>query len=76
MMSATEHEGFFKIAYVYCFQFLKNISENCKNPSDLSSELFKDILSKIVSQGGDTDTNACIVGGVIGSIVGFQGLPK
>jgi len=28
-----------------------------------------------VSQGGDTDTNACIVGGVVGSIIGFQGLP-
>jgi len=75
MMCATENEGFFKIAYVYCFQFLKYISENCKSPSDLSSDLFKDVLSKVVSQGGDTDTNACIVGGVIGSIVGFRGLP-
>ncbi len=26
--------------------------------------------------GGDTDTNACIVGGLIGSIVGFKKLPQ
>ncbi|CAI2367978.1 unnamed protein product [Moneuplotes crassus] len=26
--------------------------------------------------GGDTDTNACIAGGLIGAIVGFDGLPK
>ena len=25
--------------------------------------------------GGDTDTNAAIVGGMLGAIVGFKGLP-
>jgi len=32
-------------------------------------------MAKVIRQGGDTDTNACIVGGVIGSIVGFKKLP-
>lgn len=27
-------------------------------------------------QGGDTDTNACIVGGLVGAAVGVQGIPK
>ena len=26
--------------------------------------------------GGDTDTNACIVGGLIGCLVGYNGLPQ
>lgn len=29
----------------------------------------------MLSKGGDTDTNAAIVGGMIGSIVGFKNLP-
>lgn len=32
-------------------------------------------MKNVISQGGDTDTNACIVGGVIGSMIGFQKLP-
>jgi len=30
----------------------------------------------VIEQGGDTDTNACIAGGLVGSIVGFSRLPK
>ena len=30
----------------------------------------------VIEQGGDTDTNACIAGTVIGSIFGFSRLPK
>jgi len=26
--------------------------------------------------GGDTDTNACIVGGIIGALVGFSNIPR
>ena len=29
-----------------------------------------------VEQGGDTDTNACIVGKMIGALVGMRGIPK
>jgi ADP-ribosylglycohydrolase len=29
----------------------------------------------VLSKGGDTDTNAAIVGGMIGAIVGFKNLP-
>lgn len=32
-------------------------------------------MKKVISKGGDTDTNAAIVGGLIGSIVGFRNLP-
>jgi ADP-ribosylglycohydrolase len=30
----------------------------------------------MISKAGDTDTNACIVGALVGSIVGFHNLPK
>ena len=33
---------------------------------------FKIILDEICNLGGDTDTNACIVGGVIGPLIGFK----
>ena len=29
----------------------------------------------VIQHGGDTDTNACIVGGFIGAILGFKRLP-
>lgn len=75
LMCATEQMGFFKIAFVYCFQFLKNISEKCKSASDLNPSLYQNIMTEVITQGGDTDTNACIVGGLVGSIVGFRNLP-
>jgi len=33
---------------------------------------FKGIMNDICNLGGDTDTNACIVGGVIGPLIGFS----
>lgn len=33
------------------------------------------MIKQILSRGGDTDTNAAIVGGMIGAIVGFKNLP-
>jgi hypothetical protein len=29
-----------------------------------------------MKQGGDTDTNCAIVGSIVGSIIGFKGLPQ
>ena len=33
-------------------------------------------LKETIRLGGDTDTNACIVGGLIGSAVGIKNIPK
>lgn len=33
-------------------------------------------MKNVISEGGDTDTNACIVGGVIGAVIGFKNLPE
>lgn len=33
-------------------------------------------IKKVLSRGGDTDTNAAIVGGMLGALIGFKRLPK
>jgi ADP-ribosyl-[dinitrogen reductase] hydrolase len=38
--------------------------------------MYEDSIYKTIQQGGDTDTNACIVGGMIGALVGIKGIPK
>jgi ADP-ribosylglycohydrolase len=53
-----------KIAFVWAFYYLKN--------EITYSEALKDILL----QGGDTDTNAAIVGGLLGAAYGLSALAK
>ena len=38
----------------------------------LSDDFYFDSICEVISLGGDTDTNACIVGGVIGALVGVH----
>jgi len=63
--------GWYGHAMLLCFFFLKNIglysSVNCP---------FDEIMLSVCDLGGDTDTNAAILGGVLGAGVGFRGLPK
>ena len=33
-------------------------------------------MLEILKKGGDTDTNACIVGGLIGAVIGEKNIPK
>ena len=62
--------GWLKIAFNYSFYYLKN-SDDYKIKENIYSEL----MEKILIEGGDTDTNAAIVGGLIGALVGYSGLP-
>jgi ADP-ribosylglycohydrolase len=39
-------------------------------------QLFYHSLKETIRLGGDTDTNACIVAGLIGSAVGVKNIPK
>ena len=32
-------------------------------------------MRKVIQKGGDTDTNAAIVGGMVGAVIGFKKLP-
>ncbi len=53
-----------KIGWISAFIYLKNERKDVEN-----------IIKEVISRGGDTDTNACIVMGVIGAAVGFRNLP-
>jgi len=41
---------------------------------DENNGIYKNIMSYICNMGGDTDTNCCIVGGVIGALIGINNI--
>lgn len=41
-----------------------------------TSNIFKKIISSIILEGGDTNTNAAISGSIIGASIGYSNLPK
>jgi len=63
-ISANDRMGWMKIAWTYGFIFLKQRQID-----------YYEIIKDVISRGGDTDTNACIVGGMIGSAIGFKRIP-
>ena len=60
----TINIGYVKIAFCWAFYYLK-----CKYPFEIA-------LTDILSRGGDTDTNACIVGGLLGARDGVSNLNR
>ncbi|WP_157764836.1 ADP-ribosylglycohydrolase family protein [Acidovorax delafieldii] len=65
-MSAAHRAGcgFVRIAFFHAFHHM------------LRSTPFIDALQNVLGYGGDTDTNACIVGGLVGARVGLFGIPR
>ena len=58
------HIGFVKIALTHAFRHL------------LLGSDYESAMIETLSGGGDTDTNACIVGGLIGAAVGVDNIPE
>lgn len=56
--------GFIKIAFTHAFRHL------------LLGSNYEDAIIETLLGGGDTDTNACIVGGLIGAAVGVDRIPE
>lgn len=54
--------GFVKIAFINAFRHLKNKSN------------YDQAIKETVANGGDTDTNACIAGGLIGASTGISNI--
>ena len=38
--------------------------------------MYHDSIRQTIQEGGDTDTNACIVGGMLGALFGIKFLPS
>ncbi|WP_017305549.1 ADP-ribosylglycohydrolase family protein [Spirulina subsalsa] len=56
--------GFIKIAFTHAFRHL------------LHSHSYLEAIRETLQGGGDTDTNACIVGGMMGALYGASSIPE
>ncbi len=73
-MDATVHQGWAQIAFTYAIKSLQTLLE--VKEEDLTEQHYVKIMKKVIGKAGDSDTNAAIVGGLIGAVLGFKGLPK
>ena len=55
--------GFVRYAFTHAFRHLNNGTS------------YIDAIRETLLGGGDTDTNACIVGGLVGALHGYEGIP-
>ena len=62
--AAFPQAGFVRYAFTYAFYYLVQASR------------FEDAIYRTLLEGGDTDTNACIVGGLVGAYWGVDALPN
>jgi ADP-ribosylglycohydrolase len=62
--AAFPQAGFVRYAFTYAFYYLAQESR------------FEDAIYRTLLEGGDTDTNACIVGGLVGACEGLGSLPN
>ena len=65
--------GWLERAFVLSFYYLLRHSKyvECKKEADM----YVESIRQVIQEGGDTDTNACIAGGMIGAIVGIKAIP-
>lgn len=63
-ISYSPYDGFVKIAFVHAFRHL------------LLNSDYLSAIRETLAGGGDTDTNACIVGGLIGAACGISTIPE
>jgi ADP-ribosylglycohydrolase len=61
---STSNAGFVLIAFAHAFHHLYHATP------------YRAALSAVLSGGGDTDTNACITGGLLGALWGSGALPE
>ena len=63
--------GWIRNGFMLSFYFLKLYK--IYQASD--KQFFRYALMKTMSVGGDTDTNCCIVMGMVGALIGFKNIP-
>jgi ADP-ribosyl-[dinitrogen reductase] hydrolase len=57
-------DGFARISFTHAFKYL------------LAGSSYVEAIRSVLSGGGDTDTNACIVGGLVGAACGAESIPE
>jgi ADP-ribosyl-[dinitrogen reductase] hydrolase len=71
IVPAWPNAGFAKVAFSHALHRLRQFDSAQK----VSDATWDDVLCAVLMAGGDTDTNACIAGALIGALVGFNRLP-
>lgn len=69
---ATKQQGHLKIAFTHAFAHLREAATQ----QIAISDFYIKCMRAIIGQGGDTDTNAAIVGALIGALVGLKNIPR
>ena len=72
LMRATKNIGWAKIAWSYGMNLLHRLAHGLLRYEDLK---YREVVEAVIVEAGDTDTNAAIVGGLLGAIIGFTNLP-
>ena len=67
-----ENMGFYGHAFKLCIYYLSFIDKRKKNEENI----YIRVIEEICDYGGDTDTNAAIVGTVIGPMIGYSNFTK
>ena len=70
--NVTLNQGYYVHAFKLCIYYLSVIDIRRKNEENI----YLRIIQEICDYGGDTDTNAAIVGTVIGPMVGYLNFTK
>ena len=72
----VENEGWIKHAFILSFYFLIRFGSVDQTNAKAVQTFYHKAIHDTIRLGGDTDTNACIVGGMIGALVGIQNVDK
>ena len=75
-MNGKLNIGWAKIAWTYGMKLLYSLGNRGNENLQLNSSYYRKIIKEVISEAGDTDTNAAIVGGMLGALVGFTNLPS
>ena len=67
-VNTTYEQGYVEHAFILALYYLL-VAGSMK---DVPADFYFNSVRETISLGGDTDTNACIVGGLIGALVGIH----
>lgn len=72
-MEAVVYLGKALSCFTYGIKALRTLSEI--EEDYFCDEHYITVIKRIISKAGDSDTNAAIVGGLVGAVLGFKRLP-
>ena len=67
-------QGKLKHSFILAFYFLHRLAKIDLSNTDLLKAFYKKAIKETIQLGGDTDTNACIVGGMVGAALGITNI--